>query len=122
MLAVVLRLGGKTGKAVLAVLAVVLRLGGKTGKAVLAGAAGGLLRWLMQERRRPRDGIVSVTGGVIASIYLGPVVGAIMTQSMGPIGSTQASGFVAGLAGMSLAKMIVAIVETAAGRMREGGK
>lgn len=106
----------------LAVLAVVLWLGRETGKAVLAGAAGGLLRWLMQERRRLRDGIVSVTGGVIASIYLGPVVGAIMTQSMGPIGSTQASGFVAGLAGMSLAKMIVAIVETAAGRMREGGK
>jgi hypothetical protein len=106
----------------LALSAVVVWLGGEVGRAAIAGAAGGLLRYLMQERLRFRDGIVSVTGGVIASIYLGPVVGAILTVAVGPIADAAASGFIAGLAGMSLAKVIVAIVETQAKKLAKGSE
>ena len=101
--------------------AVLVWIGGEAGKVVVAGAAGGLLRWLMQERRRVRDGIVSVTGGVIASVYLGPVVAAILAAAVGPVADATAAGFIAGLAGMSLAKIIVAIVESQANRLLHKG-
>ena len=104
----------------LAASAIVLWLAGETGRAIVAGAAGGLLRWLAQERRRVRDGVVSVTGGMIASVYLGPVVAAVLTAAGSPISDPAATGFIAGLAGMSLAKVIVAIVEAQAARMVKG--
>lgn len=104
----------------LSIAAIGVWLAGESGRAVVAGAAGGVLRWLMQDQRRVRDGIVSVVGGVVASVYLGSVVAAILSSAVGPVAGAAPSGFIAGLAGMSLAKIIVAIVETQAHKMTRG--
>lgn len=100
-------------------------LAGEAGRAMVAGAAGGLFRWLMQERRRLRDGLVAVGAGVIAANYLAPVVLAILSLAgldLAKVDGIDATGgFLAGLAGMSLAKLSLAIMEAQANRLR-GGK
>ncbi|MBY6119540.1 hypothetical protein KUV64_27335, partial [Mameliella alba] len=102
--------------------AVLTWLAGETGRAVIAGAAGGLYRWLMQERRRLRDGIVAVAAGALAAQFLGPVVLAGLRLVGLKLQGTEAelaptAGFLAGLAGMSIAKMLVALMETQAARL-----
>jgi hypothetical protein len=98
---------------------------GETGRAMVAGAAGGLLRWLGQERRRLRDGVLAVASGSIAALYLAPVVIAVLAAMGLDIGTGPATersaGFLAGLAGMSVAKVLIAAVETWAGRAGQGG-
>lgn len=97
-------------------------LGGEAGKAFIAGAAGGLYRWLMAERRRLRDGVVAVVSGAISASYLGPVVLAILRLSGLKIADGPdlylTSGFLAGLAGMSIAKLVVALIEAQARKIR----
>lgn len=103
--------------------AVLTWLGGEAGRAVIAGAAGGLYRWLMQEKRRLRDGAVAVAAGALSAQYLGPVVMAGLRLAGLNLKGTEAelaptAGFLAGLAGMSIAKMVVALMEAQAARMR----
>lgn len=105
--------------------AVTTWIAGETGRAMVAGAAGGLLRWLGQESKRLLDGIGAVTTGAICALYLGPVVGG----ALGAVGihlgdganADSAAGFLAGLAGMSLAKVAIALIETWAARQIKGG-
>lgn len=94
----------------------------EAGRAVIAGAAGGLYRWMMSERRRLRDGVVAVMSGALSASYLGPVVLALLrkaglTLTDGP-DLYLTAGFLSGLAGMSLAKLAVAIMEAQARRLR----
>ncbi|SEP27621.1 hypothetical protein SAMN04490248_1691 [Salinihabitans flavidus] len=114
-------------RALVAASGIVTWLTGEAGRALIAGAAGGLYRWLMQERRRLRDGVVAVLSGAVAAQYLGPVVLALLR--MAGLKLTEGpelyltSGFLAGLAGMSLAKLMVALMEAQAARLRgERGK
>ena len=98
-------------------------LAGEAGRAAIAGAAGGLYRWLMQERRRIRDGLVAVVSGAISAQYLGPVVLAVLRLAGLRLGGeggdlSLTAGFLAGLAGMSIAKLVVATVEAQAQKMR----
>ncbi|WP_208348681.1 hypothetical protein [Pseudaestuariivita rosea] len=106
-------------------LAVLTWLTGETGRAVSAGAFGGLYRWFMAERRKLRDGVISVISGAIAASYLGPIVLALLASAglkldTGP-DLYMTSGFLAGLVGMSVARMVVSLVEAQAKRIG-GGK
>lgn len=97
-------------------------LAGEAGRAFVAGVAGGFVRWLMAERRRLRDGMVSVVAGGLMSLYASPVMLAVLERWLGDLSgnTTGAAGFAAGLAGMSLAKLILGAIEAHARRM--GGK
>jgi integral membrane sensor domain MASE1 len=95
---------------------------GETGRAMVAGAAGGLLRWFGQEKRRLRDGIIAVASGALAALYLAPVILAILAAFGLHLGDgpdvDRAAGFLAGLSGMSIAKVIIAMVEAWAERAK----
>lgn len=98
---------------------------GETARAMIAGAAGGLLRWLGQEGRRLWDGALAVISGSLAALYMAPLV----TGILGAIGldlgtgeaADRAAGFLAGLAGMSIAKVVIALIEAWAAKQTSGG-
>ena len=96
--------------------AVTTWLVGETGRAVVAGGFGGAMRWLSQERRRVREGVIAVISGALAAVYLAPVMMAMMRVLHLDLGdgprAWSAAAFLTGLAGMSLAKIVVAMVET----------
>lgn len=99
-------------------------LAGETGSRMVAGAAGGLMRWGGQAQRRLLDGVLAVLSGSVAALYLAPVVVAVMRVMQVDIGDDAAgqrtAGFIAGLMGMSLAKVVIAMIETWAAQ-RQGG-
>lgn len=106
--------------------AVMTWIAGETGRAMLAGAAGGLVRWVGQERKRLRDGVLAVASGSLAALYLAPVVVGVLRVLSIELGegadADRAAGFLAGLAGMSIAKVVITAVETWAKRQsRQGG-
>ena len=106
--------------------AVMTYLAGETGRMLVAGAAGGLVRWVGQERRRLRDGVLAVITGALAAVYLSPVVLAVLAVLQLDLGDTPqaygAAGFIAGLGGMSIARLVLALMETWAARQtRQGG-
>lgn len=86
---------------------------GEGGKAALAGAAGGLVRWLMAERRRIRDGAISVASGAMMAHFGAPLMLALLEKSLGGMRGDVANtaAFCAGIVGMSLAKLVIAYVE-----------
>lgn len=94
---------------------------GEAGRAVVAGAAGGLHRWFMSETRRLVDGLVAVVSGAMSAQFFGPLVLALLNFAglRMPSGTEtdMTAGFIAGLLGMSLAKLIVAVVEAQARRL-----
>lgn len=95
---------------------------GEGTKAAFAGAAGGLVRWMMSERRRIRDGIISVTSGALMAHYGTPLMLAILEKWMGELRGDAgfAAAFCSGLVGMSLAKLVIAYID-AQGRKVGGG-
>lgn len=99
-------------------------LSGEAGRIVVASGAGGLVRWLASERRRIRDGILSVVAGILVGSYLWPLVLAALglLPGMSPeSGDSQAmAGFIAGLMGISGAKIVIAVIE-ARGRQHTSG-
>lgn len=92
---------------------IVAWLAGEAGRAALAGAAGGLVRWLTSERYRLRDGVVSVVAGALMARYASPVMLALLEKWLGEMSGdvAGAAGFAAGLAGMSLAKLIMGMID-----------
>ncbi|RQP07558.1 MAG: hypothetical protein D1H97_02170 [Paracoccus sp. BP8] len=93
---------------------------GEAGRAALAGAAGGLVRWWIAEgKRRTRDGVVSVAAGILMSLYASPVMLALLERWLGDISgdAAGAAGFASGLAGMSLAKLVLGMIEARARRL-----
>ena len=98
---------------------------GEAGRAVLAGAAGGLIRWLMSETRRLRDGAVSIVAGVLFAKYGTPIVLALLELWLGNLGRgtdvRDAAAFAAGIIGMSLSKIILGIADAQAARIGRGG-
>lgn len=97
---------------------------GEAGRAALAGAAGGLVRWLMSERRRIRDGMVSIIAGMLMARYATPLMMAMLESYFGTLrGDVQGTaGFAAGIVGMSLAKLIMGMIEAHARRIGGGGQ
>lgn len=106
--------------------AVMTWVAGETGRAMLAGAAGGLVRWVGQERRRLRDGALAVASGSLAALYLAPLVVGVLRVLHIELGegadADRAAGFLAGLAGMSIAKVVIAAVETWVERQKQSGE
>ena len=100
-------------------------LTGEAGKVYMAGATGGLYRWIMSEKKTLRDGVVSVVGGSISAPYLGPVVLYVLSLSGADVevntGLLGTSYFLAGLAGMSITKGVVALVESKLEKVKTGG-
>lgn len=97
---------------------------GEAGKIFVAGGAGGMFRWLMASRRSLRDGAVAVVAGAIVARYMWPFTLALIEKSFPGIGqSPDAIGmaaFASGLGGMSIAKLVIAVIEVRA-RKVEGG-
>lgn len=105
-----------------AVAAVFVWLGGEGGRVIVAGGLGGLMRWLHSEKRRIQDGALAVVGGAVAARYLWPVPLRLMEVLTGPLElspeNTAMAAFLAGALGMSLVKVLTAVVET---RAKAGG-
>lgn len=97
---------------------------GEAGRAAIAGAAGGLVRWLMSERRRLRDGVVSIMAGTLMARYATPLMMALLETYFRPLkGDVQGTaGFAAGIVGMSMAKLIMGMLEAHARRISGGGQ
>lgn len=95
---------------------------GEAGRASLAGAAGGLVRWLMSERKRLRDGVVSILAGALMARYATPLMIAIIERHLGPLsGDVEGTaGFAAGIVGMSIAKLVMGVIEARAKRLSDG--
>lgn len=93
--------------------AVLIWFGGEAGRAYVAGAAGGLMRWWMADRRRLKDGIPSAVTGAIFARYLSPIVLSGMDKVFGQLGdgAQDAATFATGLMGMSMAKIVLAALE-----------
>ena len=111
-------------KALVGLTAIFAWLSGEMGRVVIAGAAGGLYRWLMDERKRIRDGVVAIFSGAVGSVYLGPIVMRLLELGglslVGHPTGYMTAGFLAGMTGVSLAKVAIAIIEVQARRLRGG--
>ena len=90
-------------------------LSGETGRVFVASGAGGAVRWLSQEKRKLRDGVIAVIGGSVAGHFLWPFVLAVIGVATGPLPETPSNiamaAFVAGTSGMSLVKIMTAFIE-----------
>ncbi|MTH79408.1 hypothetical protein [Paracoccus aestuariivivens] len=97
---------------------------GEAGRAALAGAAGGLVRWLMSERKKMRDGVVSIVAGMLMARYATPLMMALLEKYFGSMtGDVQGTaGFAAGIVGMSLAKFFMGIIEAQVRRINGSGQ
>lgn len=92
---------------------------GETGRVFVAAGMGGAIRWLATEKRRIRDGMIAVIGGLIVGKYMWPAV--LHIPAWLPFGSQQPfpetpnniamAAFFAGTLGMSVVKIFTALVE-----------
>lgn len=90
-------------------------LTGEVGRVYIAGAVGGLVRWHAMEGRRLLGGVLAAVGGLIAVAYLSPLYAALLDMvgiRLGDgAGVQQTLGFIAGLSGMTVVKLAIALVE-----------
>lgn len=97
---------------------------GEGGRVVIAGAAGGLIRWIMDERRRFRDGAIAVITGAIFANYGTPVGTVLLNNWFGPLdaGNDQirdSAAFAMGIGGMTVGKLIMAMFERHVERLKK---
>lgn len=97
------------------ILSVLAYATGEVGRVYIAGAVGGLVRWHAMEGRRLIGGVLAAVGGVIAVVYLSPLYAALLDMvgiRLGDdAGVQQTLGFIAGLSGMTVVKLAVALIE-----------
>lgn len=95
-------------------------ISGETGRVIVASGMGGLSRWLVAEKKRIRDGVLSVIGGVIVGKNMWPAVLAApdwLPEWMGASAleptpdNIAMAAFVAGTVGMSAIKIGTALFE-----------
>lgn len=99
---------------------------GEGGKVVIAGAVGGFIRWMMEETRRVRDGAIAVTTGGMFATYLTPVGIAMLNKWFGPLEDSAdeikfSAAFAMGIGGMTVAKLITALFEAYARKVKSEG-
>lgn len=96
---------------------------GESGRAAIAGATGGLVRWLVSEKRHLRSGVLSVVVGAFMSQYATPLMLALLEKSFGElrgeVGNTGA--FFTGIVGMSMAKLVIAYIEARGDALSKNG-
>lgn len=94
-------------------------LAGESGRVLIASGLGGLVRWIGDEKRRIRTGMLSWIGGAITGFYMWPLA----LKLPGIVGAGEfernpenvaMAGFIAGAIGVSAVKIIVAVVESRA--------
>lgn len=84
---------------------------GERGPSIIAGALGGVVRWItLQERWK--DGVASVIVGAICALYLTPLVLPALTPVIGSfvgdeVNRTGFSGFILGLAGITVSGFVI---------------
>lgn len=97
--------------------------GGESGRILVAGGVGGFTRWFSSEKRRIRDGVLAVAGGALTASYLWPVPLFLIGTVTGPLEKSPETiamaAFLAGAIGMSLVKVMAAMIEA---RARKGGE
>lgn len=96
---------------------------GEGGRVVIAGAAGGLMRWIMDEKRRIRDGAVAIIAGAIFAKYFTPVGLVLLDKWFGPLTSDidqirDSAAFAMGIGGMTVGKLIMAMFEKYSEKMK----
>lgn len=103
---------------------VLVWLSGEVGRLAIAGAAGGFIRGIMSEKRKFRDGAVAVITDVIFALYATPLTLAIfesipmLSQLKGDVSG--AAGFASGIAGGSMVKLILGMIEAHVKRISGG--
>jgi len=103
---------------------------GEGGRVAIAGAAGGFIRWLMDEKRRIIDGAIAVVTGAIFAEYATPVgvpiIAAVLDNVLGIKKTVEdidyTAGFAIGILGMTIAKLLTALFEKYARKMTSGEK
>lgn len=92
-------------------------IAGESGRVVVASGAGGMANWLNRRPHRIRDGVVAVTGGLLCGTYGWPAV--FWISQFVPHGgmaetpnNIALAAFCSGAIGMSVVKIITAVVET----------
>lgn len=97
-------------------------LGGEAGRTAIAGGAGALVRWWASEKRNLRNGVIQAVTGAIVATYMWPLVFGILNYFIPALErdmeTIAASSFVAGMLGMSVAKIALALVENFAQQNR----
>lgn len=83
---------------------------GESGRIVVASGMGGLMRWVASEQRTLRNGLVMVIGGGVAGTYFWPVTLAVMSLEESP-DNVALAACVTGAMGMSVLKIVTAVVE-----------
>lgn len=96
---------------------------GEGGRVIIAGAAGGLIRWIMEEKRRIRDGAVAVITGAIFAKYGTPIGAVLLDNWFGPMTSDNdqirdSAAFAMGIGGMTVGKLLMAMFEKYADKMK----
>lgn len=90
-------------------------LGGEAGRAAVAGSAGALVRWWASDQRSLRNGVIQAATGALVATYMWPLVFGILHMVIPSLEKDMetiaASSFVAGMLGMSVAKIALALVE-----------
>ena len=83
-----------------------------TGRAAIAGAAGGLVRWVVT-KDDPKQAAGTIVVGCVCALYLGPIANPIFAPVIGYISpegdSSGFSAFVIGMGGMTVAQIIMDI-------------
>lgn len=110
---------------VVTVLGVTTWAAGEAGRIWISGAAGGLMRWVILSGWRLRDGLVQVLIGALCARYLSPVALALIEKAVGQLRDgtdvQSTAAFIAGLGGMSMAKIILAALDSRSGKFNGGG-
>ena len=103
---------------------VIAWLSGEGGRVAVAAGAGGLVRWMASERRRIRDGVIAVMAGLVVGQYMWPAVlqaPSLLGRDVWPEtpNSIAMAAFVAGTVGMSIVKIMIAVVEARGSRLTD---
>lgn len=95
--------------------AAALWVSGEAGRTMIAGGAGAVVRWWASEKRTLRNGVIQTISGAVVAMYMWPLVFAILHYFIPSLDkdaeTIAASAFIAGMMGISVAKIGLAIVE-----------
>ncbi len=103
--------------------AAVMWFTGESGRVLIASGLGGLVRWFADEQRRIKTGIIAIVGGAIVGYYCWPILlhlpalwsGSPMEKTPEAIAM---SGFLAGTMGVSGVKILAAVLEARAAKLK----
>ena len=99
---------------------------GESGRLYVAGAAGGFTRAIVSRTRRIMEWIAATGGGALAAYYLWPIafrfLDFVMPGDLSEAPDNQRmAAFVAGLAGVSLIKLLIALFDGWSANLLEKG-